>query len=89
MCVCVCACVCVCVSLFPCVCVCVCARMCGCVSFSVLGWGKDLVDTNARTRHCTGHVRLARAAVAQLAARRSHNPKVGSSILSCRTFSYD
>ena len=25
------------------------------------------------------------AAVAQLAARRSHNPKVGSSILSCRT----
>ena len=24
------------------------------------------------------------AAVAQLAARRSHNPKVGSSILSCR-----
>ena len=25
-----------------------------------------------------------RAAVAQLAARRSHNPKVGSSILSCR-----
>ena len=27
-----------------------------------------------------------RAAVAQLAARRSHNPKVGSSILSCRIF---
>jgi hypothetical protein len=26
----------------------------------------------------------AHAAVAQLAARRSHNPKVGSSILSCR-----
>ena len=31
---------------------------------------------------------FAQAAVAQLAARRSHNPKVGSSILSCRMFEH-
>ena len=36
--------------------------------------------TNANTKHTP------QAAVAQLAARRSHNPKVGSSILSCRIF---
>ena len=42
----------------------------------------------ARNQHnppCTSSIGAAQAAVAQLAARRSHNPKVGSSILSCRT----
>ena len=50
--------------------------------------GKDWVDTSARRKRYTGHVRLARAAVTQLAARRSYNPMVGNSIMSCRTLSH-